>query len=95
MKSYIEHMNGGFTFEHTTITKPNYDETMRFEVEPLDYYGDDFIEYLHKGARLLMIDLDAKYGRETRACLNDYVLDYEFEMTDFEQRVIWDLLSRF
>ena len=38
-----------FEYEGVWITKPHYDETGRFEVEPKEYYGKVYLEkYLFK-----------------------------------------------
>ena len=40
----------GFVVQGTCITNPYYDETMRFEVDPIEYYGlteDQLIQFEH------------------------------------------------
>jgi len=40
----------GFIVQGTCITNPYYDETMRFEVDPIEYYGlteDQLIQFEH------------------------------------------------
>lgn len=35
-----------FKFEGTWITNPNYDETGRFKVNPVEYYGEAYLTTL-------------------------------------------------
>lgn len=93
MSLYIEHMTSGFIFEGVNITHPSLDETMMRSVDPIDYYGDYYEDYLHEGARYLMEDLDRKYGRETQESLDEYVLS--FDITEFEKETIYNLLNKF
>ena len=40
----------GFVIQGTCITNPYYDETMRFEVDPIEYYGlsgDQLVQFEH------------------------------------------------
>lgn len=37
-----------FIFEGTVITNPHYDETGRFVVEPISYYGKAYTDYLQE-----------------------------------------------
>lgn len=35
-----------FIFQGTVITNPHYDETGRFVVDPVNYYGQAYLDYL-------------------------------------------------
>ena len=54
-------MNIEFEYDHTWITDPTLDETGRFEVNPIEYYGEAYkeakIEYL-KNIVKLWLDSD-------------------------------------
>ena len=37
-----------FIFQGTVITNPHYDETGRFVVDPINYYGQEYLDYLQE-----------------------------------------------
>lgn len=37
-----------FIFQGTVITNPHYDETGRFVVDPINYYGQAYLDYLQE-----------------------------------------------
>jgi len=37
-----------FIYQGTVITNPHYDETGRFVVDPINYYGQAYLDYLQE-----------------------------------------------
>lgn len=92
---YFEHMANGFVFEGVKIINPSMDETSRKEVNPFEYYGDKYENYLHEGARLLMDDINTLHGWHDILSLDEFMHQNWYLLSEFEKELINNLLSKF
>ena len=72
-----------FEYEGVWITDPTLDETGRFEVNPVEYYGETY------KAIVLMENLNLKYKRSSEVTLDEYLFTYgsTLEPSEFDEVV--------
>lgn len=94
---YIQTFNEGFTHDGVNIAFPHYDITMRFEVDPHEYYGDDYEEFLHELCRSFMDDIIEREGGDLEPMsLDEFYYKYGDDFfTPMDEKIVKELLASF
>lgn len=95
LENYIAAINHGFQFEGVQIVNEYMDESERFRVTPLDYYGDAYIEFLHELCRELMTDLNKIHNLSDVMSLDEYYVKNHKLLTPYEEKIVKELLESF